>query len=262
MKDKVIPSLIKWTGSKRLQAKYIIKEIPSYNTYIEPFLGGGSMLYLNSDNAIVGDIYKPLIDLWLLVKDNPNSIYIDYKEKWENLQKDTPGYYYTIRSNFNQDPNPYDLNFLMRTCVNGIVRFNSKGEFNNSFHLSRKGMNPKRFKNIIMEWHNKIQNTVFMCQDYQSTIEIANSGDFVYLDPPYANTNARYIEQIDLEKFFGELEMLNRRDVKWALSFDGIRGQKEFTYDVPEGIYKRKILIPSGKSALGKVLNKVSENVF
>ena len=41
-----IPSLIKWTGSKRSQAKAIIKLIPTFKRYIEPFVGGGAMMYL------------------------------------------------------------------------------------------------------------------------------------------------------------------------------------------------------------------------
>ena len=45
----------------------------------------------------------------------------------------------------------------MRTCVNGIVRFSKKGDFNNSFHLSRKGMLPPRFAKIVRDWSAHIQ---------------------------------------------------------------------------------------------------------
>ena len=44
--DKTIPSLIKWTGSKRKQAPLIAREAKSYNRYFEPFLGGGALLFL------------------------------------------------------------------------------------------------------------------------------------------------------------------------------------------------------------------------
>ena len=46
--DKTIPSLIKWTGSKRKQAPLIAREAKSYNRYFEPFLGGGALLFLFS----------------------------------------------------------------------------------------------------------------------------------------------------------------------------------------------------------------------
>lgn len=37
--------VIKWSGSKRSQAEEIISYFPrNYNTYYEPFIGGGSIL--------------------------------------------------------------------------------------------------------------------------------------------------------------------------------------------------------------------------
>ena len=109
----------------------------------------------------------------------------------------------------------------MRTCVNGITRFNDDGRFNNSFHLSRKGMDPRQFEPSVRAWHARIQGVRFVCQDYAETVSAASPGDFVYLDPPYAGNRQRYIHNLDLDRFFGVLESLNRRGARWALSFDG-----------------------------------------
>ena len=67
------PSLIKWTGSKRLLAQKIQKYIPdNYQRYFEPFLGGGSILFNNCHNtAFANDIYSPLIEIWNKVKNIP-----------------------------------------------------------------------------------------------------------------------------------------------------------------------------------------------
>ena len=179
----------------------------------------------------------------------------DYAQQWNCLQEELdslvetkfkrrsgiPEYYYHVRSRFNQEESPLDLNFLMRTCVNGIVRFNDDGEFNNSFHLSRRGMNPERFEKVVQEWHRVVKGVLFVCQDYEATLASAKRGDFVYLDPPYAGNHQRYVESLDLERFFGVLEDLNRRDVKWALSFDGIRGENDLTIDVPSSLFKRQL---------------------
>lgn len=158
--DKTIPSLIKWTGSKRKQAPLIAREAKSYNRYFEPFLGGGALLFLFAhEGAVASDIYKPLIELWKLIQSNPEEVISDYTEKWNALNveyKDLqlnhvknadglPKVFYDCRTRFNKTHNPLDLNFIMRTCVNGIVRFNGEGEFNNSFHLSRQGMKPELF---------------------------------------------------------------------------------------------------------------------
>jgi DNA adenine methylase len=149
----------------------------------------------------------------------------------------------------------------MRTCVNGIVRFNDEGEFNNSFHLSRSGMEPQRFKSIVDSWHSVIQGVEFVCQDYAATVSAAESGDFVYFDPPYAGNKQRYIEDLDLERFFLTLEELNRRGVKWALSFDGRRGEKDLTHAVPASLFRRQRFLAGGNSAVNKVLNGPVEQV-
>ena len=276
-----IPSLIKWTGSKRSQARAIASLIPPYRRYFEPFVGGGAVLYLaGRPGSVAGDVYSPLIDLWKLVQSNPDMVIADYERQWKALQDELdtvdrrelkrgegiPRYYYAVRTRFNKEKSPLDLNFLMRTCVNGIVRFNDAGEFNNSFHLSRRGMTPQRFANVVHAWHDVIRGVRFVCQDYTATIAEAQEGDFVYLDPPYASNRQRYIENLDLDRFFDALEGLNRRGVKWALSFDGRRGELDLTHAVPASLYRRQLLLTSGNSAVNKVLNgpveKVEESLY
>jgi DNA adenine methylase len=90
--------------------------------------------------------------------------------------------------------------------VNGLIRFNASGEFNNSLHHTRKGIEPDRLGKIIRDWSEKIQNTEFYAQDYRKTTERATSGDFVYLDPPYFHTKGRYYGTIDFEQFLSFLE--------------------------------------------------------
>ncbi len=271
-----IPSLIKWTGSKRSQAQKIVSLMPSHRRYIEPFVGGGALLYIAAKpGSIAGDIYPPLIQLWQLVRDSPQLLIENYRDQWQALNNELdsldinnlphnvsiPNYFYQIRERFNREANPLDLNFIMRTCVNGIVRFNDAGEFNNSFHLSRRGMNPERFEKVVYSWHSIIQCVTFVCQDYAETLEYTNAGDFVYLDPPYAGNKQRYAADLDIDRFFSELEKLNIKDVKWALSFDGRRGGESLIHDVPKSLYKRHMLLSSGLSAVKKVLNGPIEQV-
>ena len=136
-KDKPIPSLIKWTGSKRKQAPLIAREAKSYNRYFEPFLGGGALLFLFAhEGAVASDIYEPLINLWKLIQSEPEEVISDYTEKWNALNVEykqlqlnhiknsdgLPKVFYDCRSRFNKTHNPLDLNFIMRTCENGNVR--------------------------------------------------------------------------------------------------------------------------------------------
>lgn len=109
-----VPSLIKWTGSKRSQAARIAESAPDkFNRYFEPFLGGGAMLYKFSHHgAVCGDLYEPLIEFWKMVRDNPDYLVTNYTSQWEALQDSLPDYYYVVRDRFNQEKRPEDLNFL------------------------------------------------------------------------------------------------------------------------------------------------------
>ncbi len=257
-----VPSLLKWTGSKRSQAVRIAALAPGHDRYYEPFLGGGALLYLlGRPGSVGGDLYPPLIAFWTLVRDGADDLIADYAAQWAALQADLPGYFYVVRDRFNAEQRPEDLNFLMRTCVNGIVRFSKKGDFNNSFHLSRKGMLPQRFAKIVKDWSSHIQGMDFRAGDFEQTTRDAKAGDFVYLDPPYAGNKQRYIGDLDVERFYRALEDLNRRGVRWALSFDGARGTTTYDFNLPPEIFKRKEVLTSGYSAVSKVLNGPIEMV-
>ncbi len=257
-----VPSLVKWTGSKRSQAARILASVPAHGRYFEPFLGGGALLYfLGNRGAVCGDIYRPLIELWVLARDEPDRLIADYASQWEELQANLPDYFYAVRRRFNERHRPEDLNFIMRTCVNGIVRFNRCGEFNNSFHLSRKGMLPSRYEGIVRNWNTRLQGIEFRNADFEATLADAKSGDFAYLDPPYRGNKQRYIGNLDFHRFCNVLDDLNRRKVMWALSFDGFRGNRTYDHEIPAEIYSRRIRLDSGYSAVSKVLNGPVEMV-
>jgi DNA adenine methylase Dam len=260
--DETVPSLIKWTGSKRSQVAAIRNVMPAYERYFEPFVGSGAMLYAAArPGSVAGDLYEPLIRLWQAVQATPDAVVENYRDQWHRLQQDLPGYFYTVRQRFNAARDPLDLCFLMRTCVNGIVRFNDKGEFNNSFHLSRKGMSPDTFAGVVRRWTQRINGVTFVCQDYGTTVAEATSADFVYFDPPYAGNKQRYTADLDIDRFYSVIESLNSRGVKWAWSFDGQRGGADLSHPVPATLYKRKLLLTSGNSAVAKVLNGPVEQV-
>ncbi len=265
------PSLIKWTGSKRSQAAAIAAFFPRKRDvgYFEPFLGGGAVAYLAAQTftrVSASDLYAPLIDLWGNVKLHPEDVINQYKDDWGKLQSDFPGYFFEVRDRFNKNPNGQDLLFLSRTCVNGIIRFNKKGEFNNSIHLSRRGMKPAIFGKIVTRWNSVLGNTTFSTHDYSEILEDVGRGDFVYLDPPYFNSHNRYVQDLDIEKFLVFLDALNRKGARWALSFDGSRGDENLTYELPRELYRYHTKLTSGNSAVQKVLNdavqKVDESLY
>ena len=259
--------VIKWSGSKRSQSDELKKYIPTdYKKYYEPFVGGGAMLYaINPSHAICGDICEPLISLWQAIKNRPQSISDAYRDMWNELQDKGQDFYYQTREEFNNEHLPEQLLFLSRTCTNGLIRFNRKGVFNNSFHLNRPGINPDTLEGIIMDWTKHIQNAEFFHQDYVDSLKSATKDDFVYLDPPYFNTKGMYFGTIDYNRFLDCLEDLNNREIRFALSYDGKRGDENLEVDLPKNLYKRHVLIDSGISSFNRLQNKhvfVQESLY
>lgn len=250
--------VLKWTGSKRTISEEIVSKFPrEYEIYYEPFLGSGSVLYqLGPSRAICGDICEPLVGIWELIRDNPDELITYYRREWRRLQDQGPDVYYEIRDKFNETDDPKHLFFLTRTCVNGLIRFNSDGEFNNSFHLSRPGINPKRLGPIITEWSREIQNVEFHATDYEDTTASASPGDLIYLDPPYFNTTSRYYGSIDYDRFLNFLKDLNDRGINYALSYDGESGDTDYTVDLPEWAYEEHLMLASGNSSFKKVMGQ------
>lgn len=257
--------VIKWSGSKRSQANEIISFFPKeINTYFEPFLGGGSILRTLLENKDIitvnkchcSDINNDLIKLWNKIAFTPLMLSDEYLGRHNELKRmeniaEKRSYYEDIRSRFNKEKDPFDFFFLLRTCYNGLVRYNRNGDFNSPFHLNRNGMDAERMSKIIFDWSNVInENTVsFQCHSYEDIKPEEN--DFVYLDPPYANTNSSmYNGGFDNNSFF---EWLRELKCGWILSYDGKSGNDDNTFNVPKDLYDEHLYIKSGNSSFKRI---------
>ena len=267
------PCIIKWVGSKRVQSGNIIKYFPDYiDTYYEPFCGGCSVLYqlmkspYHSVNRYVcSDINGDLIDLWNTVKRDPDGLFNEYSRMWEEMnsienKQDKKKYFEIVREEFNQTRSPYLFFFLMRTCTNGIPRYNKYGNFNNTFHLTRNGIKPKRLKKIIDKWSSLLneRNVIFKRCDYNVMLDGVDLDDFVYLDPPYEMTRStgKYFGSVDYLGLFAKLSIFNERGIKFALSFDS----KDENLIVPGDCYENRVDIVSENFGYRKTLLKMNNS--
>jgi DNA adenine methylase len=245
--------LIKWTGSKRRQAPDILRHFPrEIATYHEPFLGGGAVLQqlLCSDVEVqrirCSDICRPLIDLWNLIKDDPRKLLRSYEEMWSKMRDGGKDYFYQVRDSFNLTGDPCEFFFLLRTCRNGLVRFNRRGEFTAAHHHGRSGIAPDKLGPVLVHWNEKLRN-----RDIQFTVgsfeEIrSRRRDFMYLDPPYHTAKAAmYYGRFDHRQFFHWLE---RQRARYVLSLNGFVGDKDCRVDVPEWHYDEHLQIDIGQS--------------
>lgn len=258
--------IIKWSGSKRSQAKEIISYITkNYDIYYEPFCGGCSVLFYILNNCpnkfkhfVCSDINKDLIDTFNMIKNLPLVILETYEYFWKELNKDNnldrkKEYFNFIRQQFNLKKDPCLFFFLMRTTTNGMPRYNSKGEFNNSFHITRNGIEPKILKPILLKWAELLNqyNVQFIHQPYINIKPTDN--DFIYLDPPYYNTKGMYYGTID---YFQLWDFLKNQKCDYMLSFDGIAGVENNIVNIPKNLYNTHILLNSGNSSFRRVIGK------
>lgn len=195
-----------------------------------------------------------------MVKHNPNKLKNTYRNLWttlynKNTQLEKRTFFEEIRNIYNKSTqkDPAYFLFLNRTCFNGLIRYNSFGEFNTSFHLNRNGIHPEKLDKIIDEWSGLFndKNVEIFLRDYSEVTP--KSGDFSYFDPPYASTKGMYYNNFDQISFF---EYLNNLKCSYILSYNGISGNDNKIFDVPENVYDEHILIKSGNSSFKRLIEK------
>ena len=261
---------IKWSGSKRSQAEEIVKLFPKeIDTYYEPFCGGCSVLrrLLSSDikvnHYICSDLNGDLINLWNMIKNDPEYLSNYYEKLWSELNIDDnkerkKRYFENVRERYNVERKAEDFLFIMRTTTNGMPRYNKEGRFNNSFHITRNGILPNKLKKVLSEWSELLNkyDVEFKCCDYSEIVSDEN--DLLYLDPPYANTKGMYYGSLDLQKFFGWLEA---QKGYYLLSFDGKSGEVDNTYDLPPSLYSEHKYILNGNSSFKRTIGKSNDSI-
>lgn len=174
---------LKWPGGKRWLARQIDSLLPSaYGRYLEPFLGGGAVFFhLSPRRAILSDSNKELINVYQSLKGHAEEI----EERLASLQKrHSEALYYRTRAMDPIDAVGRAVRFLYlnRSCFNGIYRVNLKGEFNVPIGSKDLVEYPKDYLKGIA--------AILRCasireSDFEKTIDTANAGDFIYVDPPY-----------------------------------------------------------------------------
>ncbi|MGJ1444730.1 DNA adenine methylase [Sphingobacterium spiritivorum] len=182
--NKVEPFL-KWAGGKRwLISKYkdILLEIGSYNNYFEPFLGGGAVFFhLNPRSGMISDVNADLVNTYKVIKNYKDDLY-ELLSNYQSLH--SKDFYYEMRASQPEESIFKAARFLYlnRTCWNGLYRVNNKGQFNVPIGTKTKVL----FENEdFREIASRLNNVEIMECDFEVTMDKAESGDFLFVDPPY-----------------------------------------------------------------------------
>lgn len=255
------PHPIPYQGSKRRIASTILRFLPTSGTRVlfEPFAGSAAFTIAAASKAYaksyhINDSLEPLAALWTMIISEPEQLSKRYEQIWNGHVSNAIEHFYVIRTLFNKDGDPAKLLYLLTRCVKSAIRFNDKGEFNQSVDKRRLGARPERMRREIFGAHRILGgSTCVSGKDYRDVLLQAKSADFVYMDPPWQGTSGskdtRYHQLLDRDMLIGEMERLNTRGVPFALSFDGRLGNKTYGDVLPPELKLTHVEICAGVSS-------------
>lgn len=182
--------IIKWSGGKRDEIAQFEKYIPPYETYIEPFVGGGAVFFhLNPQKAVISDVHTELIDLYRAIGKGEGKQIAEFMETHPNEETE----YYNIRDNFSPT-SPLErackFYYERKTCYRGMLRYNKKGKFNIPYG---------RYKTVNWEeltdtkYADLLARTTILNSPFEEVFRDYNDeNNFVFLDPPYDSVFTDY----------------------------------------------------------------------
>ena len=168
-------------------------------TYIEPFVGGGAMLFhmlqahKNIQRAVINDINPDLMTCYAIVRDRPEELIRSLAAIQEDYYRikdeaDKKEYYMHKRDLFNRKPSDPIENttlffFLNRTCFNGLYRVNKAGKFN--VPCGRYEHPLICDADTIYADSKLLQHVTILTGDFEQTYRYIDGNAFFYFDPPY-----------------------------------------------------------------------------
>ena len=224
---------IKWAGGKGQLLEQLDAYLPEdfgdrrNVTYIEPFVGGGAMLfymlqrYPNIQHAVINDVNPDLTTCYRTVRDTPEDLIaslLDIQNAYNALltEDGRRDFFLAARDRYNEknlDPieNTTKFIFLNRTCFNGLYRVNKKGLFNVPFG---KYINPQICDPATIRLDSELlQRVEILTGDFEATLDHVGDGyNFFYFDPPYRPLNATSSFNSYSKEDFNDDEQIRLRD--------------------------------------------------
>lgn len=199
--------LVKYRGGKSKEIPSFIKYIPEqFETYYEPFFGGGALFFhLAPKKAVINDVNIRLMTFYRDVRekydtvrqqlDELQTLYEANQAEYNHLKELSPDgrvenknefLYYELRDMFNHKTKLRYLDsvvyfFINKTAYSGMIRYNAQGEYNVPFG---------RYKNfntqLVTQEHHKLLQRASLCMgDYSKVFKMTTENDLLFLDPPY-----------------------------------------------------------------------------
>lgn len=267
--NRSMPHIVQYQGSKRLLAPQILRYMPQhFDRCVEPFCGTAAVTIAvagskDVNSFWINDLNEPLLRMMEQAIEEPEKLYESYKEIWsQQFEMDSKEHFLKIRKLFNEgDKSAGNMLYLLARCVKGAVRYNDRGELNQSCDKRRNGTRPETIRKNMLAVSGLLKGkTRYTSMDYREVFMQTVPGDIVYMDPPYQGTSNvrdnRYLAGVSYEDFSQALTILNDRHVDFLISYDGACGTKTYGKDLPEELGCRKLLLKAGRSTQATLLGR------
>ena len=268
--NKKAKPFIQWVGGKREMITQYQDYIPKkFNSYFEPFLGGGALFFhLAPNKAFLADSNLELVKTYEGVRDDVDTVInhlrlLKSKHSKElylairNLDR-----VYNIFADFSNPEIAARFIYLNQTGFNGVYRVNQKGQYNVPIGSSLNRLICD--ENTLRKASEILKSTDLKCIDFEEFVKDAKKDDFVYFDPPYFPISiysdfTRYTK----EKFYKEdqirlkeaIDKLTRKGCKVMLS----NSDCEFIQDLYSDYKKIKVCSNRTLNCKSDRRGKVSE---
>ena len=251
------PQLLKWVGNKQRFAHQIVSYFPGgFETYHEPFLGSGGVLAtLVPSKAVGSDCFKPLMEIWQTLSQEPELLKAWYRDRWMMMSGgEKTRVYEEVRASYNANPNGADLVFLCRCCYGGVVRFRKADGHISTPCGAHMPISPESFSLRVDEWRRRTKGASFLVMDYEEAMGMAKPGDLIYCDPPYTHSQPILYgaQEFNLQRLFLLIDRCKSRGIRVALSIDGKKrsGREVCELPIPQGLFEREVFVSCGRSML------------
>ena len=198
-----------WAGGKTKVLKHYAPFMPSsFETYYEPFFGGGAMFVhvMNTyqpKNVVINDINDDVVNIYRSIRNDYDDFVLRLNELEDQYiplnKKDRKKLYFEIRHQHAYDYESWSksfeaatLYFLMKTGFNGIYQLNQNT--NGRYGTPAGLLNQKDEvynRDVLKWWNGALQNVTIKSGDWKDAVTNDPNG-FFFFDPPYRDSFADY----------------------------------------------------------------------
>ena len=212
MMIKALKTPLRYPGGKSracIKLDTFFPDLKMYDTFHEPFLGGGSVaIYISQMHPhlkiTVNDLYEPLINFWSNLQMFGGELYTELKNlKITNCNQDSARCLFAEMKDVVNDKTKTDLEravafYVVNKCsFSGLTESSSFSAQASDSNFSMRGIEKlPEYSEIISHWHiNGYSYEHLMTTDM-------HHGIFMYLDPPYDIKDNLYGNKGSMHKKF------------------------------------------------------------